>query len=153
MSRKILAFGGSNSKKSINKKFAAFVAGLFIDSEVTLLDLNDFEMPLFSVDREADFPKLALRFAELIDSSDLIVMSLAENNGSYSVAFKNVFDWVSRIPNRRFFNNKNVLLLTTSPGGRGGSTVLETALKRFPFDGAKILGSVSLPNFNQNFES
>ena len=79
-------------------------------------------------------------------------MSLAENNGSYSVAFKNVFDWVSRIPNRKFFNNKNVLLLATSPGGRGGSTVLETAVKRFPFDGAKIVGSMSLPSFNQNFD-
>ncbi len=151
MGIKILAFGGSNSKNSINKKLAKFVAGLFNDAKITLLDLNDFEMPLFSVDREANFPERALQFAKLIDETDLIVVSLAENNGSYSVAFKNIFDWVSRIPNRKFYNNKKILLLATSPGARGGITVLETAVKRFPFDGAVIVGSMSLPSFNQNF--
>jgi len=151
MALKILAFGGSNSRQSINKKLAKFVASLFVGAEVTLLDLNDYEMPLFSVDREADFPKKALDFAQLIDQADLLVVSLAENNGSYSVAFKNIFDWVSRIPKRPVFNNKKMLLLATSPGARGGSSVLETALKRFPFSGAVILGSMSLPSFNQNF--
>ena len=28
---------------------------------------------------------------------------------------------------------------------------MEIALKRFPFDGAVIVGSMSLPSFNQNF--
>lgn len=92
MSLKILAFGGSNSRHSINKKLAAFVARLFTNAEVQILDLNDFEMPIFSVDRESQIPVAALHFAELIDQADLIVMSLAENNGSYSVAFKNIFD-------------------------------------------------------------
>jgi len=152
MSLKILAFGGSNSRHSINKKLATFVARLFTNAEVNVVDLNDFEMPIFSVDRESQFPPEALRFAELIDQADLIVMSLAENNGSYSVAFKNIFDWVSRIPNRTVFNNKNILLLATSPGARGGMTVLETAQKRFPFNGGVVVGSMSLPSFQQNFK-
>ncbi|MES2526636.1 MAG: NAD(P)H-dependent oxidoreductase [Bdellovibrionota bacterium] len=148
---KILAFGASPSKHSINKKLARFVSGLFKNGEVTLLDLNDFEMPIFSVDREHPINEKALAFAKYIDETDLIVMSLAENNGNYSAAFKNLYDWVSRIPNRKIFNGKKVLLLSTSPGGRGGSSVMEIALKRFPFDGAVIVGSMSLPSFNQNF--
>lgn len=148
---KILSFGASPSKHSINRRLAKFVAGLFENAEVTLLDLNDFEMPIFSVDREHPIREEALKFARLIDETDLIVMSLAENNGNYSAAFKNLYDWVSRIPDRKIFNKKKVLLLSTSPGGRGGSSVMEIALKRFPFDGAVIVGSMSLPSFNQNF--
>lgn len=148
---KILTFGASPSKHSINRRLARFVAGLFANAEITALDLNDFEMPIFSVDREHPIREEALKFAKYIDETDLIVMSLAENNGNYSAAFKNLYDWVSRIPNRKIFNNKKVLLLSTSPGGRGGSSVMEIALKRFPFDGAVIVGSMSLPSFNQNF--
>lgn len=148
---KILAFGASPSKASINRRLAKFVAGLFQNAEVTVLDLNDFEMPIFSVDREHPIREEALRFAKHIDETDLIVMSLAENNGNFSAAFKNIYDWVSRIPGRKVFNNKKVLLLSTSPGGRGGSSVMEIGLKRFPFDGAIIVGSMSLPSFNQNF--
>lgn len=151
MSLKILAFGGSNSKNSINRKLAKFVASLFNNAEVTLLDLNDFEMPVFSVDRESNLPIQALNFAKHMDESDLIVMSLAEHNGNYSAAFKNIYDWVSRIPKRKVFNGKKVIVLATSPGARGGSSVLESALKRFPFDGAVVVGSMSLPSFDQNF--
>lgn len=148
---KILAFGASPSKHSINRRLAKFVSGLFENAQVTLLDLNDFEMPIFSVDREHPIREEALRMAKLIDETDLIVLSLAENNGNFSAAFKNIYDWVSRIPNRKVFNGKKVLLLSTSPGGRGGSSVMEIALKRFPFDGAVIVGFMSLPSFNQNF--
>ena len=148
---KILAFGASPSKHSINKKLATFVAGLFENANVTILDLNDFEMPIFSVDREFPFPVQATKFAAHIDSADLIVVSLSENNGNHSAAFKNIYDWVSRIPNRKVWNGKKLLVLSTSPGGRGGSSSLEIGLKRFPFDGAEIVGSMSLPSFNQNF--
>ncbi len=148
---KIVAFGASPSKHSINTKLATFVAGLFENANVTILDLNDFEMPIFSVDREFPLPDQATKFAAHIDGADLIVMSLSENNGNHSAAFKNLYDWVSRIPNRKVWNGKKLLVLSTSPGGRGGSSSLEIGLKRFPFDGAEIIGSMSLPSFNQNF--
>jgi hypothetical protein len=45
-----------------------------------------------------------------------------------------------------------MLLLATSPGARGGSTVLDIATKRFPFQGADLKASFSLPNFNENFD-
>ena len=46
-----------------------------------------------------------------------------------------------------------MFLLATSPGPRGGSTVLEIAKNRFPFQGGIVLNSFSLPNFNTNFDA
>jgi hypothetical protein len=46
-----------------------------------------------------------------------------------------------------------MLLLATSPGARGGSSVLEIANNRFPFQGGIVKGSFSLPSFNDNFDT
>ena len=152
---KILAFAGSNSYKSINKYLVTYTTNYFKEDTVEILDLNDFEMPLFSSDRVSKngIHQLALDFAKKIDESDLIIVSFAEHNGSYSVAFKNIFDWISRIPNRKAFGNKPMLVMATSPGGRGGATVLETAIKTLPYFGATILENFSLPKFYENFQS
>ena len=93
--KKIVAFGASNSSRSINKKFARFAANELADVDVNFLDLNDFEMPLFNVDREKDsgIPQQAYDFKKHLQDSDGIIISFAEHNGSYSAAFKNVFDW------------------------------------------------------------
>ncbi len=154
MTKKILAFGASSSKKSINKQLATYTANLFKDAKVELLDLNDFEMPIYSTDKEKEdgIPQLANYFYAKIGASDLIIISFAEHNGAYSSAFKNIFDWMSRI-NGKTFQEKPVLLMATSPGARGGSSVLEIANNRFPFQGAIVKGSFSLPNFNDNFDA
>jgi chromate reductase len=111
-------------------------------------------MPIYSMDKEKEdgIPQLAQDFYEKIGASDLIIISFAEHNGAYSSAFKNIFDWMSRI-NGKTFQEKPLLLLATSPGARGGSSVLEIANKRFPFQGAIVKGSFSLPSFNDNFDS
>ena len=152
--KKILAFGASSSKNSINKKFAKYVAGQFRNADAELLDLNDYEMPIYSVDKEqaSGIHKKALDFAQKIDLSDLLIISLAEHNGAYSTAFKNIFDWVSRIPDRDTWGGKNILLLSTSPGKRGAATVLEIAKNYFPHSGGGIKGTFSLPEFYQNFD-
>jgi chromate reductase len=150
---KIIAFGGSPSKNSINKKLATYAADLFENAEVEVLDLNDFEMPLFSVDIEKEIGQheLAKAFLVKIASADFLVVSLAENNGNYSAAFKNVFDWCSRIT-VKVFQEKPMLLMATSPGGRGGASVLEIAKNAFPRYGAIIKAVFSLPSFNDNFD-
>ena len=129
---KIIAFAGSPSKHSINKKLATYAANLFDNADVEILDLNDFQMPLFSVDIEKEIGQhpLAKAFLDKIALADILVVSLAENNGNYSVAFKNVFDWCSRI-NAKVFQDKPMLLMATSPGGRGGASVLEIAKTSF----------------------
>ena len=150
---KIIAFGGSNSKNSINKKLATYASSLFADASIEILDLNDFALPLFSVDLEKEIgqPQLAKDFLDKITSADFLVVSLAENNGNYSAAFKNLFDWSSRQA-KEVFQHKPMLLMATSPGVRGGATVLEIAKNAFPRFGANIKGTFSLPSFNDNFD-
>ncbi|SNR15123.1 NADPH-dependent FMN reductase [Tenacibaculum jejuense] len=150
---KVIAFAGSNSKNSINKKLATFAASLLKSNEFKVLDLNDYELPLYSIDVEVEneFPEAAIKFNNELAESDAVIISLAEHNGSYTAAFKNLLDWVSR-KDKTVFKNKPVLVLATSPGGRGGATVLNTALNSFPHFGADIKGSFSLPSFNDNFK-
>ena len=151
---KILAFAGSNSSTSINKKLVKYAIDKLNISEFEILDLNDFEMPIYSTDREKEgLPKLAYDFAEKIDTSDFLIVSLAEYNGNYSSALKNLMDWVSRVPERKIFGGKPMFLMATSPGKRGGETVLEIAGKRFPFDGATLVDTFSLPFFYEFFDA
>lgn len=152
--KKIIAFAGSSSKTSINKQLVTYAANQFENASVEVLDLNDYEMPVFSVDKEKvnGIHQLATDFYAKIGSADLIVVSFAEHNGNFSAAFKNVLDWTSRI-NAKTFQEKEMLLLATSPGARGGSSVLDIATKRFPFQGGIVKGSFSLPSFNDNFDA
>jgi chromate reductase len=154
---KILAFAASSSKKSINKQLASYATRLLTTddkNEVEMLDLNDYELPLFSEDREADLgqPQLAKDFLSKIGESDAVIISFAEHNGSYTVAYKNIFDWASRI-NPKVFQNKAMLFLATSPGPGGASSVLATATTSAPFFDGEVVASFSLPGFYENFDS
>jgi chromate reductase, NAD(P)H dehydrogenase (quinone) len=150
--KNIIAFAGSNSKNSINKQLAVYAVKQVNGAEVIVLDLNNFELPLYGIDYEIEhgIPDNAQKFLDEIKSSDGIVLSLAEHNGAYSSVFKNLFDWMSRIDGK-LWNNKPMLLMATSPGGRGGASVLEIAKGRFPHMGGNIIADFSLPSFNQNF--
>lgn len=150
---KILGFAGSNSKKSINKALVQYTLSGVKEHETELLDLNDFDVAIYSPEREKmGIPDPILSLAEKISNADLIILSLAEHNGSYTAAFKNIYDWISRIPNRKVWDNTNIALMSATPGGRGGQSVLEAATNRFPRDGATIVATFSLPNFQSNFD-
>lgn len=151
--KNIIAFAGSNSKKSINKELATFTSSLVHGVSVTVLDLNDFPLPVFGVDEETEngTPENAQKFLDIIKSTDGIILSLAEHNGNFSVSFKNIYDWMSRI-NPKLWSNKPMLLMATSPGKRGGASVLSIAKNGFPFLGANIVADFSLPSFYDNFK-
>lgn len=150
--KKILAFGASSSKKSINKKMALYAASLMKGAEVTTLDLNDLEMPIYSVDRQEELgiPAAAVTFKKHIAEADAIILSIAEHNGTYTAAFKNIYDWASKVE-RNMWLDKPMLLLSTSPGGRGGITALEIAVERFGYMGGKVVGSLAVPSFYDNY--
>lgn len=151
---KLLAFGASTSSSSINRQLANFAAGTVPGAEVTDLDLRQFSLPIYSSDEEEanGIPTDAHSFKELINSHDGIVISLAEHNGSYTAAFKNLYDWVSRI-DAKVWSDKPMLLMASSPGGRGGATVLEAARATFPRMGADLRATFSLPSFYENFSA
>lgn len=110
-------------------------------------------MPTYSIDRELrkEFPELAYKFIEQIKNCDCIIVSLAEHNRTYTVAFKNIFDWCSRIDSK-FFQNKPMLLMSTSPGGFGGGNVMNAAKGIFPSFAAEVIETFSLPSFGKNFD-
>lgn len=151
---KILAIAGSNSDTSINKLLVTYAASLIQNAEVEVVDMNEFEMPIYKHQREVEsgVPQEAKDFAAKIDAADVLVVSLSEHNGTYSSAFKNVFDWTSRIKDRAVWNEKPMLLMATAPGARGGLGVLEAATKRFPLHGGNIVDTFTLPFFNDNFD-
>ncbi len=153
MNRKIIAFGASSSRRSINKKLATYAGTLLDNAKVEVLDLNDYELPLFSIDREDQMgqPELAQAFLKKITECDGIIISFAEHNGAYSAAYKNLYDWISRIQ-PKVYRDKPMVLLSTSPGGRGGKSVLELALGQVPRFGGQVKASVAVPSFGENFD-
>lgn len=153
---KILAIAGSNSEVSINKQLLAYAATLFEgNNEVEIVDMNEFDMPIYKHEREVanGIPQEAHNFVAKIDAADVLLVALGEHNGTYSTAFKNVFDWASRIKDGTVFAGKPMLLMSTSPGGRGGAGVLEAAAKRFPYHGGNIVDTYSLPFFFDKFDA
>ena len=151
---KILSFGASTSSSSINRQLAKYAAGKVTGAEITDLDLRNLSLPIYSSDEEEanGIPAGAQRFLDTIRAHDAIVVSLAEHNGSYSAAFKNLYDWTSRLE-QKLWSDKPMLLLSTSPGPRGGATVMEAAKATFPRMGAELKASLSVPSFYDNFSN
>ncbi|WP_076417967.1 NAD(P)H-dependent oxidoreductase [Colwellia sp. UCD-KL20] len=150
---KLLAFAASNSKNSINKKLATYAANLVENAEVEIIDINDYEMPIFSEDREKDLgqPQQAKDFYQKIGEADAIIISYAEHNGTYTAAFKNLFDWTSRIE-QKLYQNKPMVIMSTTPGPGGAKNVLNNALTSGPYFAANIVGALSVPSFYDNFD-
>lgn len=155
---KVLTFGASNSSTSINQKLALHAAEIFQsdvgqDVEIEVIDLDEYEMPIYSTDREgaSGIPEDASKFFAQIGASDALIMAFAEYNGSYSSAYKNILDWMSRI-DMKVYQDKPTVVLSTSPSPYGGANVLKTVVDTAPFLGANIKGQLSVPEFPQNFD-
>lgn len=151
---KILCIGASSSAQSINHQLASYVGHQMTGGDVHEIKLSELHLPIYSedIEKENGIPQAAKEFMESIKLHDGIVISLAEHNGSYTAAFKNLYDWCSRI-DQQVWQNKPMLLLSTSPGVRGGQTVMDAAKSTFPRMGANLKASFSLPSFYENFSS
>jgi chromate reductase len=109
-------------------------------------------MSIFSIDRELEsgIPALAYEFKKQVKDVDGIVISFTKHNGAYSAAFKNVFDWISRIE-KDVWMNKPMFLLATSPGKHSGKSVFNIAVTKFRRMNTNTIVSFSLPSFRNNF--
>ena len=146
---KILAFAASNSRNSINRMLLDYAIARLRDflpeAEVETLDLNDYEMPIYSIDREHEdgIPTRAREFFDRIKASDAVLVSFAEHNGFTTAAWKNIFDWMSRIETK-LWQGKPLLMLAASPGPRAGAGVLSSQEKLAPHFGADLRGSLGI---------
>lgn len=154
----ITAFAASNSRASINKQLVTHAAAV-MQTEITskaiveILDLNEFEMPIYSIDRQTEggIPQKAQLFFDKIGTADALLISYAEHNGFYTAAFKNIFDWASRIK-MAVYQDKPMVIMSASIGPNGGANVLKTARESAPFFGADIKGSFSVGPFADKFD-
>ncbi|AHM61970.1 NADPH-dependent FMN reductase [Flammeovirgaceae bacterium 311] len=152
--KKILLFAGSNSSQSINRSLLEYAAGFLNPDDYTLLDLKAYNLPLYSTEIEHEgIPENARTLSSIIREHEVLIISVAEHNGSITAFLKNVLDWVSRAQkNYRVFDNNSVVLLSTSPGAGGGQTALahaETIITRL---GGTVVGKMSVPAYYQHVE-
>ncbi len=128
MAIRILAFSGSARKDSLNKKLirVAVAAATAAGGEVTLIDLDDYPMPVYHGDLEIreGVPENGRKLKKLFSDHQGLLISSPENNASMSSLLKNTLDWVSRAADGQNglvpYQNKVALLLAASPGALGG---------------------------------
>ncbi|MEO1540779.1 MAG: NAD(P)H-dependent oxidoreductase [Pseudomonadota bacterium] len=150
----VLAFAASNHSTSINRMLIGYAAGrlsaISPSAEVEFLDLNDFEMPIYSLDRERvdGIHPLALSFHAKIGAADAVLVSFAEYNGFVTSAWKNIFDWMSRIEGT-VWQDKPLVFLAASPGKRAGTNVLASQELLAPFFGGVLRGTYGVGNWGE----
>lgn len=149
---KILAFAGSNAKNSINYKLVEYTSNQLKEHSVDLLNFAHYPFPMYSIDLEQEegFSNALIELKNQINAADGLILSVSEHNSMPSAYFKNVLDWLSRIE-RNFLENTKVLLLSTSPGKRGGMSAREAVGALLPRFGAEVVAQYSLPSFGENF--
>lgn len=151
--KNILAFSGSNSPTSINHQLILNVTQRLQDHKVEVLELRNLEIPMYNIVLEKEGIPQDVKFLyEKILENDALIISVNEYNANVSGFFKNVIDWLSRV-DRKFLNEKKILLMSTSPGQRGGASALEYVKNQFPRFGGEIIQSFSLPRFYENVDS
>jgi NAD(P)H-dependent FMN reductase len=125
---KILAFAGSTRTDSFNKKLVkiASTGAKEAGTDVTIVDLRDFQMPLYDEDleRQEGLPSNTRKLKELMSSHGGFLIASPEYNSSISGVLKNTIDWTSRQSDvespMSCFKDKVAGLMSASPGGLGG---------------------------------
>lgn len=154
----ILAFAATNSRKSINRALIGHaterLAQIAPVVQVKALDLNDYEMPIYSIDREREggIPAPAQVFFDRIGAADAVLVSFAEHNGFVTAAWKNVFDWMSRIE-MKLWQGKPMAMLAASPGPRAGANVLASQAMLAPHFGAELRGTLGIGKWPEAWDT
>lgn len=127
----ILIFAGSTRQESYNRKLAKAAAAIAEQqgAQATLLELSDFDIPLYNADLEArGTPADVIRLKQAMHSHAAWIICSPEYNGSYPALLKNAIDWASSpvkgdalwSDGTQPFRNKVVGMASASPGGMGG---------------------------------
>jgi len=154
----ILAFAATSSRTSINRALIDHATTRLVEAvqavEIETLDLNDFEMPIYSIDREREggIPAPARDFFARIGGADAILVSFAEHNGFVTAAWKNIFDWMSRIE-MKLWQGKPLVMLAASPGPRAGANVLASQEMLAPHFGADLRGMLGIGRWPEAWDA
>jgi NAD(P)H-dependent FMN reductase len=156
-SPRILAFSGSARKESLNRKFLAIgvVAAREAGGEVTLLDLNDYVLPLYHGDLEdaGGVPENAKKLIALIKEHDALLIASPEYNSLITPLLKNTLDWCTR-DDVDPFPGKIAAVISASPGGFGGVRSLVLAQQLLLKLGCHVVpGQCALPQASKAFDA
>lgn len=128
MPAKILAFSGSSRKGSLNKMLLAIAVRELraLGADVTVIDLRDFNLPIYDGDIEAQgIPEGAKRLHAIFKAHNALLICTPEYNGGVAPLTKNSIDWVSRPMNGEpavsAIMGKAVSILSAAVGLVGGS--------------------------------
>lgn len=150
--KNILAFSGSNNPDSINEKLVQSVINIYPEHDIRFIDLKKFDAPIYSQEIQSNgIPAAILELHKIFQESEGFIIASPEHNGLPSAFLKNTMDWLSVIT-QKFFDNKPVLLLSTSPGATGAKTHLGLLAKLVPLWGGKLKATYSLGSFESNFD-
>ncbi len=121
---RILAFAGSARRESLNRKLLAEVvaAARAAGGETTLVDLNDYVLPLYHGDLEdaSGLPENAVRLIALLRGHDALLIASPEYNSQLTPLLKNTIDWCTRADDDNPFAGKVAAVVSASPGAFGG---------------------------------
>jgi len=129
---KILIFAGSARTASLNKRLAEAMAKLAISegADTTLVDLADYDAPIYSGDIEADsgIPRTIQDLKALMQQHDGFIIATPEYNGHVPPLLVNLFSWASRSASDEkgmvAFTGKHAAIVAASPGRLGGIRVI-----------------------------
>jgi chromate reductase, NAD(P)H dehydrogenase (quinone) len=154
----VLAFAGSTREGSQNKMLVKEAADIArqMGAKVTLIDLRDYAMPIYSSDLETSqgMPENAKKLRQLMINSNAIIIASPEYNGSIPGLLKNAIDWASRNENkgssRDAFKGKKFAIMSASPGKSGGKNGLNHLRDILTAIGGEVISKqVSVPeSFN-----
>jgi chromate reductase, NAD(P)H dehydrogenase (quinone) len=127
-SPRILAFSGSARRESLNRKLLAVTVAAVraTGAEVTLIDLNDYPLPLYHGDSEdaEGMPANATKLVDLIQQHAGLLIASPEYNSMFTPLLKNTIDWCTRGEENPFIG-KVAAVVSASPGAFGGVRSLQ----------------------------
>ncbi|MEN0059103.1 MAG: NADPH-dependent FMN reductase [Bdellovibrio sp.] len=119
---KVFCFAPVLRQGSYNKKLIRVCAGILEKIphlEIELSEFNDFSIPVFDGDIEAQgIPEDVRKLGQKIMEADAVLISSPEYNGSIPGPFKNAIDWLSRLDPVPL-EKKIIGLVGASPGQLG----------------------------------
>lgn len=147
---RILALSGSPATPSINAALLAHATSLLPEgTEVDRVSVLDIEQPFWTSTAEAAGVPAAIQSLHArLQAADGVVLASPEHNGGAPALLKNTLDWLSRVNPGQPWLPRPLLLLSASPGARGGAGNLSGMAGLAPWWGATVVGHMSVGSWH-----
>ena len=136
---KVGYFVGSLAKGSLNRLLSKALVRLAPEG-LAMTEIPIADLPLYSYDYDADYPPVARKLKESVETADAILFITPEYNRSIPGALKNAIDWASRPYGKNSFTLKPSGVIGTSPG-KIGTAIAQQHLR-------SVLGYCNSPQLN-----